>query len=129
MNKTTILSEDDREQAREEYGKELDKEIALFVVLDDGDAPKRIAANANRIAGSENDPRHVVWAKNPEYISGLINDQTLSAGLDPVDTDLPDRAYTVGPSGTIRFVIRHNDPEPNNIKIFEAFIYAERDSD
>lgn len=129
QNKTTILPEDDRAVARNLYQEELEKELAQFVVLGNSDESKRIVNDADRLAGEPEDPRRVVWAKKPEFISDIIESQSISTTLGPVNTEPPDKAYTVGPSGTIRFVIRHNDPEPNNLKIFEAYVYAERDED
>ncbi|NBC25437.1 MAG: hypothetical protein GVY08_01115 [Bacteroidetes bacterium] len=129
QNKTTILPEDDRTEARHLYQLELEKELAQFVVLGNSDESERIVNDADRLAGDPEDPRRVVWAKNPEFIVDIIESQSISANLEPVDTETPDKAYTVGPSSTIRFVIRHDDPEPNNLKIFEAYIYAERDED
>jgi len=129
LHKTTTLPEDDRAEARQLYQEELEKELAQFVVLGNTDESKRIVNDADRLAGAPQDPRHVVWAKKPEFISDMVESQAISTSLQPVDTQIPDKAFTVGPSGAIRFVIRHDDPEPNNLKIFEAYIYAEFDED
>jgi len=122
MSKTTILP-DDATQALAKFDELLSESKILFVVLGDNSAASQLQQMADNLAGAPGEPRWVVWAKNPAHISDSVVDLDCSAGSRP---DLAaDRAFTTSLADKISDVILGNEPEPDNVRVFEAYANAE----
>ncbi len=123
MNKTTILP-DDANHAELKFNELIAENKILFVVLGDGTAPAALVAKADNMSGEPHEPRWVVWAKTPNHIAGTVSQ--LDCGVaSPPQFEPPDRAFTTALSDTIRDVIRADEPEPDNVRVFEAYANAE----
>jgi len=124
IRKTTILPTDSKSLARRIFADLVNEQpYVLFVVLGKDKVAETLVQRASRLAGKEEEPRHVVWARRPEQISeeiaALKGDETLKSSLADA------LAFTLSLSDAIADVIGKNEPEPDLVRIFKAFAKAE----
>lgn len=125
LQKTTILSNSDTTAVQQQYQEEISEDTIIFVALGDTEQIKQIVKRADKIAGTADDLRKVVWVKNPEPIERQIVEHQLSEDLEEVDIDKPDWAFTLSFNNVIRDVIRKNEGTPDSFRIFKAYAKAE----
>ena len=124
--KTTILPTDSKKEAITMISELIfDEPLVLFIVLGKSDAARRLVQRADKLTGTMNEPRWVVWARRPgqieEVVDRLQNNAELVAGYQTV------LAFSLSFSDTVRDLIMQNDPEPDMVRILESFIKAETD--
>ena len=116
--KTTTLSQNPA-QAEQEFKQELTKELVLMVVLGSGSDAEALAKMADGFARST---RWIIWAPNPEALQATIADLPRKAGVEAPNLSKPDRGFVISFSKEIVDVIRHEELEPDETRVFEAFI-------
>ena len=110
-------------QAQQELREYIASPPMLFVVLGDNEEAKELAGLANDYAGTDMDPRLVVWAPSVSHIT-MVVENTLT-GLKPVlDDQNHDRGFTVSLSNKIMDIIDKNEPAPDDVRVVQAWTNA-----
>jgi hypothetical protein len=95
----------------------------LFIVLGDDKDAADLADIANAYAGTEIDPRLVVWAPNADHVKTVV-EKTLS-GLKPnLESQNFDRGFTVSLSNRIMDIIDRSELQPDDVRVVQAWTNA-----
>jgi hypothetical protein len=122
--KTTILPTDDSSLALRIFNELIFEEpLVLFVVLGKGSNAETLVRRAAKFAGAKEEPRWIVWARNPDDIQKAI--EKLNGEQSLVGAIGSARAFSLSLSDTVKDVIRGDEPEPDFVRIFKAFAKAE----
>lgn len=121
LKKTTILPDDAKVAERLFSDLVHNQPYYLFVALGADANAETVAQRADSLAGLPDEPRWVVWARNPQSIAKVVKKLV---NADKVDLDSA-RAFTLSLSDEVRDVIEGDEPVPNLTRIFEAFSSAE----
>lgn len=122
--KTTILPTDSKKDAINMLSELIfDEPLVLLIVLGKNDAASRLVQRADKLTGTLDEPRWIVWARRPEQIEEVVallqNNNQLVANYQAA------LAFSLSFSDTVRDLIMQTDPEPDMVRILESFIKAE----
>lgn len=78
---------------------------------------------ADKLAGDPEDWRWVVWARIPAHIAPVVA-ELRDTGNRP-NLDIPDLAFSTSLGDTITDVILSTEPEPDNVRVFQAYAKGE----
>jgi len=121
LKKTTILPDDAKVAERLFNDLVHNQPYYLFVALGADANAETVAQRADSLAGLPEEPRWVVWARNPQSIAKVVKKLV---NADKVDLDSA-RAFTLSLSDEVRDVIEGDEPVPNLTRILLAFANAE----
>lgn len=124
LRKTMILPSDDAALARQLFKHAVfDTVDVLLVVLGTGASIETLVQRADKLAGRQEDPRRVIWARSPgdikPVVDGLKGEQIVLGST---------RAFSLSLTDTVRDVITTAEPEPDLVRILEAFVKAEAEN-
>jgi len=119
--KTTILPTDDKALALKLFKHAVyDTPRVLLVVVGTGAAQDSLVQRADKLAGKPDDPRWVIWARDPSAIKkevGKFKGQQVSLAQT--------RAFSLSLTDTVCDVIGTAEPEPDLVRILQAYLKAE----
>jgi len=122
--KTTILPTDNKVLALRMFRQLVNERPHVLMVVNGRDPEaETFVQRADRLAGTLQDPRWVVWARKPEQIADEVNGLK---GPPAMHSEIADsRGFSLSLADEIRDVIAKNDPVPDLVRILEAFAKAE----
>jgi len=122
LKKTTILPDDPKVAERMFSELVHDQPYYLFVVLGSDEDAETVAQRADSLAGLQEEPRWVVWARKPRSIAKVVDNLV---GGDKVELNSA-HAFTLSLSDEVRDVMKGDEPVPNLTRILLAFTNAEQ---
>ena len=122
MEKTLILPTDEKALARRLFQQYVhDEPFTLIVVVGKGDTAETTVRRAAKLAGTETEPRWVVWARKPEQIAediAALGDSDKVMQADAVAADV--LAFAVSLRNRVTDVVKA-DEEPDFFRLTEAW--------
>jgi len=124
LEKTTVLPTDDADLAVRMFRQVVFEEPrVVMVVLGAGAEAETFATRADRLAGTLDEPRWVLWARNPDDVKDEIAELKGSAALKR--GLIRSRGFSLALDDEVRDVIRASEPVPSLTRVFEAYARAE----
>jgi hypothetical protein len=126
FRKTTVLPLDDAQEARHLFRQWVhDRPHVLFVVLGLGSQQEALVSRAGMFAGSEPQPRWVIWARDlPAIQEDIAQLKESTVGLKQAVLGGQARAFTLSLGDAIHDVIKA-DEKADNVRVNLAYMRAE----
>ncbi|HCA79253.1 MAG TPA: hypothetical protein DEP53_05910 [Bacteroidetes bacterium] len=128
LKKTTILPTDDAALANRLFKHLIDEvPTVLFIVFGIGEEAEILVQRADKLAGAENEPRRVVWARRPELVASVLS--TLKGETEMVAkiVSLQVRAFTLSLSDVVKDLLTLDEPLPSLTRVLKAYVRAEKE--
>ncbi|MET0404357.1 MAG: hypothetical protein ABW123_18240 [Cystobacter sp.] len=126
FRKTTVLPLDDAQEARHLFRQWVhDRPHVLFVVLGSGPHQEALVSKAGMFAGSDQQPRWVIWARDlPAIQEDIAQLKESTAGLKQAVLSGQARAFVLSLGDAIHDVVTVSETA-DNVRVNLAYMRAE----
>lgn len=125
FTKTKVVPSNDPTAASKLFQQMIAEPFILFVVLGDGPSAEDLVSKASNLAGLANEPRWVIWARQPSELSADIKQlKEATPGLKNQIASGKVAAFTTSLNDAICDVVLTNETA-DNVRIELAYVNAE----